>query len=95
MGKFTSRKEPSPPAPPRSGSSNASQGGSPRPQPRAAAPPDARPSAADPRAAKPAPHSPPSHDQIAARAYEIWKSKGSPLGNDREDWFEAQQQLMH
>jgi hypothetical protein len=35
----------------------------------------------------------PSHDQIAVRAYELWEAQGGPEGTDRENWFEAEQQL--
>jgi hypothetical protein len=34
-----------------------------------------------------------SHDQIAVRAYELWEAQGRPEGTDRENWFEAEQQL--
>ncbi len=32
----------------------------------------------------------PSHDQIAAKAYEIWESKGRPVGQDDDNWREAE-----
>jgi hypothetical protein len=35
----------------------------------------------------------PTHEQIAARAYEIWEAQGRPEGADRENWFEAERQL--
>lgn len=31
----------------------------------------------------------PTHDQIAAKAYEIWLSKGQPMGQDDANWAEA------
>jgi len=34
-----------------------------------------------------------SKDQIAARAYEIWTSKGCPKGTSEEDWAQAERQL--
>jgi hypothetical protein len=33
------------------------------------------------------------HDQIAARAYEIWQSRGRPEGSAEEDWFQAAKEL--
>jgi hypothetical protein len=33
---------------------------------------------------------PPSHEQIATRAYQIWEANGRPAGTDYEDWFEAE-----
>jgi hypothetical protein len=30
-----------------------------------------------------------THDQIAAKAYEIWLRKGQPRGQDGENWYEA------
>jgi hypothetical protein len=35
----------------------------------------------------------PSHEQIAAYAYEIWVSRGRPVGTSQEDWFEAERRL--
>jgi len=37
----------------------------------------------------------PSHDEIATRAFELWKSKGSPQGTPDEDWVQAERQLSH
>ena len=34
-----------------------------------------------------------THDQIARKAYEIWVSKGRPLGQDEQNWNEAVAQL--
>ena len=33
------------------------------------------------------------HKEIAARAYEIWQSKGCPEGSAEEDWFRAAEEL--
>ena len=30
---------------------------------------------------------------VAARAYELWMGRGMPAGTDRDDWFEAENQL--
>jgi hypothetical protein len=35
----------------------------------------------------------PSHDQIAAKAYELWEGRGRPDGSPQEDWYRAQQEL--
>lgn len=35
----------------------------------------------------------PTHDQISARAYQIWVEKGRPCGKDHENWVEAEAQL--
>ncbi len=37
----------------------------------------------------------PPHEEIAARAFEIWKSKGCPQGTSEEDWAQAERQLCH
>lgn len=34
-----------------------------------------------------------THEQIAVRAYELWVARGEPVGDGREDWFEAERQL--
>jgi Protein of unknown function (DUF2934) len=36
----------------------------------------------------------PTHDQIAARAYQLWEAHGRRAGTDREDWFQAER-LLH
>ena len=36
---------------------------------------------------------PPSHQQIALRAYEIWQERGATHGGDQADWFQAEQEL--
>lgn len=33
------------------------------------------------------------HKEIAARAYQIWQSKGGPEGSAEEDWFRAAEEL--
>mgnify|MGYP001793060710 CR=1 FL=1 len=35
----------------------------------------------------------PTHDEIAVKAYEIWLSKGRPLGQDDANWAEAVEAL--
>lgn len=35
----------------------------------------------------------PTHEQIAARAYEIFIERGRPQGRDLEHWLEAESQL--
>jgi hypothetical protein len=32
-------------------------------------------------------------EDIADRAYELWQHRGGGIGNDQEDWFEAERQL--
>jgi hypothetical protein len=44
-------------------------------------------------ATQPAPARP-THEKIAERARAIWKAKGCPSGRDRENWLEAESQLM-
>jgi hypothetical protein len=34
-----------------------------------------------------------SEIEIAARAYEIWQSRGCPIGSAEEDWFQAEREL--
>jgi Protein of unknown function (DUF2934) len=36
----------------------------------------------------------PSDADIAAKAYEIWLSRGQETGNDQQHWFEARRQLQ-
>ena len=33
------------------------------------------------------------HKEIAARAHEIWESKGRPEGSSDQDWFQAAEEL--
>jgi len=35
----------------------------------------------------------PTHEQIARRAREIWLAKGCPVGQDTQNWLEAEAQL--
>ena len=35
----------------------------------------------------------PTHEEIAARAYEIWLRKGRPQGQDIQNWNEAIREL--
>jgi hypothetical protein len=35
-----------------------------------------------------------SKDDIARRAYEIWQSRGCPLGDGSEDWQAAERELL-
>jgi hypothetical protein len=34
-----------------------------------------------------------SHDAVARRAFEVWVRKGKPLGQDYQNWTEAEAQL--
>ena len=36
----------------------------------------------------------PHPDEIAVRAYELFQKRGGYHGHDREDWFEAELQLV-
>jgi DUF2934 family protein len=33
------------------------------------------------------------HEDIAARAYQLWQARGRPEGSPEEDWFHAAEQL--
>lgn len=57
-------------------------------KPRPAAKP-AAPAAASKTLIAPAP----SAEQISKRAYEIWLRKGRPLGQDTQNWLEAEAEL--
>jgi hypothetical protein len=35
----------------------------------------------------------PAHEQIAARAYQLWEAHGRRAGTDHEDWFQAERLL--
>ena len=35
----------------------------------------------------------PSHDEVAARAYEIYRQEGCPQGRDVQHWLEAEKQV--
>jgi hypothetical protein len=43
--------------------------------------------------AKAAALAPPSYEEIAARAYDLWVAQGRPEGRDHENWAEAERQL--
>lgn len=34
-----------------------------------------------------------SAEEIACRAYQLWMEKGRPIGNDIQDWFQAENEL--
>lgn len=36
----------------------------------------------------------PTHDQIAARAHQIYLERGGKHGHDRDDWLQAEYELM-
>jgi len=36
----------------------------------------------------------PSHQQISARAYEIYQSSGYADGRDQQDWFQAEREMF-
>lgn len=36
---------------------------------------------------------PPTYEEIAVRAYELWEARGCPEGSSEEDWFTAEAQL--
>jgi hypothetical protein len=36
---------------------------------------------------------PPTHEQIAALAHELWQERGCPEGSDIDIWLEAERQL--
>jgi hypothetical protein len=35
----------------------------------------------------------PTHEQIAARAYQLWEVNGRPAGTDLENWLQAERLL--
>lgn len=47
-----------------------------------------------PKAAATMCSTPHSRDQINVRAYEIWLRKGRPPGQDQQNWFEAEAELL-
>jgi Protein of unknown function (DUF2934) len=49
--------------------------------------------AEDQRATTPEDHRPPTKDEVAQRAYELFLSRGRTDGRDVEDWLEAERQL--
>ncbi len=36
-----------------------------------------------------------THEQIAARAYQIHLANGCPPGHEQDDWLQAQYELLH
>jgi hypothetical protein len=36
----------------------------------------------------------PQRDEVAVRAYELYRNRGGSHGHDLEDWFEAELQLI-
>ncbi len=40
-----------------------------------------------------APSAPPTHDEIAQRAYEIYLARGGGPGREDEDWQQAEREL--
>lgn len=61
-----------------------------------AAPSQARPATvapAQPATGRTAISAAPSTEQIGVRAYEIWLRKGRPLGQDTQNWLEAEAEL--
>jgi hypothetical protein len=40
-------------------------------------------------------HTPPTREQIAARAYELYMKRGAGSGLDVQDWLLAEQELKH
>jgi hypothetical protein len=47
------------------------------------------------RATTAAPLGAPTHEEIAARSYELYLERGGGDGHDVEDWLQAEQQLNH
>jgi len=41
-----------------------------------------------------APRPPPTREQIAARAYELWLQSGCRAGKDAENWLQAERELL-
>ena len=34
-------------------------------------------------------------EAVAERAFALWLRRGSPIGDDKRDWFEAEDELRH
>ena len=51
------------------------------------------PSAPKPVLAAPKPPAPPTHEQIAKAAHDLWVERGRPAGRDIEIWCEAERRL--
>lgn len=58
-----------------------------------AAPTKSKPKPKSKPAGKPTISAAPTTEQISVRAYEIWLRKGRPLGQDTQNWLEAEAQL--
>jgi len=37
----------------------------------------------------------PSQDKVRARAYELFESRGRKPGQDKQDWFRAEQEILN
>jgi hypothetical protein len=37
----------------------------------------------------------PRNDEIAPRAFQLWKERGCPIGSPEQDWFLAEAELIH
>lgn len=37
----------------------------------------------------------PTENEIATMAYQLWLERGSPIGSDQEDWFQAEEMLKN
>lgn len=37
----------------------------------------------------------PSHDRIRARAYELYEGRGREPGQDEQDWFHAEREILN
>jgi len=36
-----------------------------------------------------------SEEQVAQLAYQLWQTRGCPIGSPEQDWFQAEQQLRN
>jgi hypothetical protein len=80
------RTKPPPAAKPQIGKADVAMPEAPRPSSPAAARPT------PPSPARPAPVVD-DLSEIAARAYAKWLARGCPVGDDKRDWFEAQEEV--
>jgi hypothetical protein len=46
------------------------------------------------RSYRPLAKQPPTQDDIARRAYQLFEQRGAKAGHDWEDWFQAERELM-
>ena len=37
---------------------------------------------------------PPTHEEIALRAFELWRARGCPEGSPEIDWLQAEKELL-